>query len=67
MLSTELVRQWKNIVRQANSSLPLEIKIFLGERGDSYNLIAFTDSSSVFFGCVLYLDYMGPFHVKKGR
>ena len=31
-LSTELVRQWKNIVRQTNSSLPLEIKRFLGER-----------------------------------
>ena len=53
-LSTELVRQWKNIVIQANCSLLLEIKRFPEKIGDSYNLIAFTDSSSMFFGCVLY-------------
>ena len=51
-LSKDLQRQWKNIVKQANSALPVEIPRFVGSRQDSYRLIAFSDSSKQMFGVV---------------
>ena len=54
-LSPELLREWSCIVHQANNSQSCKIERSVGSRNDEYDLVAFTDSSKLFFGCVLYL------------
>ena len=54
-LSDELLKEWKNIAKQANSSTPIQINRSFGGRNDKYELIAFSDSSTKIYGCVLYL------------
>ena len=54
-LSKEAVKEWRNIVKQNKSTPPLEFSRNFGSRNDKYELIAFTDSSKVLFGTVLYI------------
>ena len=55
-LGSDLLKEWNNIVRQANSAPQIKLNRFVGERGDHYKLIAFSDSSKKLFGCVVYLQ-----------
>ena len=55
-LDDEDIREWGNIVRQANSSQPIEISRCVGNREDPYNLIAFADASQSAYGIVIYLQ-----------
>ena len=55
-LNSELIREWRNIVKQANATPEIQIKRAVGRRDDSYRLIAFSDSSKRIFGSVVYLQ-----------
>ena len=55
-LNDELISEWKNIARQANSSGLIEYKRSCGERSANYKLVAFSDSSKDMYGCVSYLS-----------
>lgn len=54
-LSPELLKQWSKIAKQVNHCPNLSIPRSFGGRTDPYNLVAFTDSSNIMYGCVLYL------------
>ena len=54
-LCPETLNEWQNIVRQANSSPPIEVSRFVGKRSDEYKLFAFVDSSKKIYGAVIYL------------
>jgi len=54
-LNSDLLREWKNISSQVNSSPEIEIERCVGKRSDDYKLVVFTDSSKVMFGAVLYI------------
>lgn len=45
-ISDEQKRDWKNICKQLNNAKQISIPRFICERSDSYNFVAFTDSSS---------------------
>ena len=55
-LNTELMREWKNIAKQYNSAPTTPIPRFVGNRSDSYKLVAYTDASTMMFGCVIYIQ-----------
>ena len=48
-------KEWVNICKQANSTPPINIKRFVGPRGGTYKLYAYTDASHVLYGCVIYI------------
>jgi hypothetical protein len=50
------LREWKNISNQANASIELEVPRFIGPRNESYNLVAFPDSSKSIYGIVIYMQ-----------
>ena len=54
-LDDELLREWRNIARQANSAPVLEIERNVGSRTEEYELIAYTDASTQMYGVVIYL------------
>ena len=54
-LSADLIREWKNIVKQVNSTPEIPVKRFVGKRGGTFKLIAFCDSSKFIFGTVIYI------------
>ena len=54
-LEANLMNEWKNICKQANSAPPIEFPRNFGCRTDHYKLIGFADSSRVMFGAVIYL------------
>ena len=54
-LNSGSLRQWKNICVQANASPEMPIARSVGKRTDKYRLVAFTDSSKVMFGAVIYI------------
>ena len=54
-LPSEILTVWKNICKQINSSPTIPIKRSVGNRSDTYNLVAFVDSSGAMVGVVLYL------------
>jgi len=54
-LSADTMNEWRNIVRQVNSSPVLKIRRNVGSRSDSYRLIAYTDASSEIYGAVVYI------------
>lgn len=54
-LSKDLLRVWKNICSQLNSAPILNIKRSVGSRSDTYELVAFADSSKFIYGIVIYL------------
>lgn len=55
-LDIKLIKEWKNIAKQVNSSKPLVIPRKIGKSDDSYNIIAFTDSSKSIYGVTLYMQ-----------
>ena len=55
-LSPPLIREWRNVARQANSAPIIKIKRFVGQRDESYRLLAFCDSSRDIFGVVVYVQ-----------
>lgn len=54
-LEADLIKQWHNIVKQANRTPPPSISRNVGSREDSYELIGFSDASKDIYACVLYL------------
>ena len=54
-LSTAILREWRNIVHQANRSPIISIPRFVGSKMDSYSIHGFSDSSAEAYGCVFYL------------
>lgn len=55
VLNSELLNEWKNISKQVNSSKSITIDRFIGKRDSNYKLIAFTDSSKLMFGVVIFI------------
>ena len=55
-LSTSLQNEWTNIALQVNSSVPVKVKRFVGNRDSRYRLVAFTDASKAMVGTVLYIQ-----------
>ena len=55
-LSPELLRKWRAIARQGNSTPEINVKRFVGGRDGSYKLIAFSDSSKAMYGVVVYIQ-----------
>lgn len=58
VLDKDLQRQWQNIVKQANAAPVIKVPRFVGSRNDSYKLIAFSDSSKIIMGVVVYIQSM---------
>ena len=54
-LPADKLKVWSNIVKQVNNSPIIPVKRFLGERKDNYKIIAFTDSSRLIYGCVVFI------------
>jgi len=54
-LPSESIREWNNICKMANNKPPINIRRCVGSRDDTYDLIAFSDSSKSIFGAVLFL------------
>ncbi|XP_064098227.1 uncharacterized protein LOC135209499 [Macrobrachium nipponense] len=57
-LNNDLVREWKNIYRQANSSPIIRVPRFVGPRDGEYKLIAFTDASRSLYGVVVFICHI---------
>lgn len=55
-LSEDRLKEWRNISKQVNSTPQIPLKRFIGERCQSYKLIAFTDSSKTIYGTVIYIQ-----------
>ena len=54
-LSDELLNEWRKVAKQVNQSPPIVIPRNVGGRKDTYRLIAFSDSSKLLYGCVIYI------------
>ena len=54
VLSSENLKEWKNIVKQVNNLDSIEINRSMGNRTDNYQLCAFTDASKTCYGVVVY-------------
>ena len=54
-LNETLQNTWKNIAKQANSSVPYKFDRCFGNSNNSYSLIACCDSSKHFYGVVCYI------------
>ncbi|XP_066941414.1 uncharacterized protein [Macrobrachium rosenbergii] len=50
------VREWRNIVKQLNSTPELSIPRVIGDRNGCYRLIAYTDSSKLMYGVVVFIQ-----------
>ena len=55
-LTLELIKEWKLICRQVNTSEPIRVKRCVGSRTDPYNLYCFVDSSKSLVGIVIYIN-----------
>ena len=55
-LSSNQLNEWKNICKQLNCIPSIEISRYIGPRSSSYRIIAFSDSSKLFYGTVVYLQ-----------
>ena len=54
-LLPDLVKEWSLICRQANDTPAIAVDRFIGSRSGRYNLVAFSDASSVSYGIVIYI------------
>ncbi|XP_066944612.1 uncharacterized protein [Macrobrachium rosenbergii] len=54
-LSDDELREWINICKQVNCVPEIAVKRFVGRRNDTFQLIAFCDSSKLIYGVVLFL------------
>jgi len=55
ILPAELLKEWRNITKQANSAPTIRVSRCVGSLRDTYDLVACTDASKVMYGVVLYL------------
>lgn len=55
ILTADQCRSWRNIAKQVNSSPTIHVDRFVGTREDQYELVAFSDSSKLMLGVVVYL------------
>ena len=62
-LHVDALREWKKIVKQANSFSPPCLPRCFGDRSDPYRLIAFTDASKSIYAAVIYLQNLITGHV----
>ena len=62
-LSNNQIKEWKNITKQANDNPVFEISRNIGSRADQYKIIAFSDSSKLLYGCVLYLQNLSNLNI----
>lgn len=63
VLYKEELNEWMNISKQVNSARSIVINRFVGCRNDSYNLIAFCDSSKLIYGTTIYIQNKRTNHV----
>ena len=61
-LGKDLIKEWKCIANQVNSSLPVKFDRCVGERDDEYDLECYVDASTVIYGIVVYIR-----NVKTGK
>ena len=54
VLDEELIKEWKCIANQTNSSLPIRFNRCIGERDSEYALECYVDASTVIYGVVVY-------------
>ena len=54
-LSESEFNEWRNIAKQFNSSDTIKIPRSFGSRRGTYKLLAYTESSKLLYGTVLYL------------
>ena len=54
-LNQTMINEWKRISKQANSSPPVSMDRFVGDREDEYELICFTDASNSIYAAVIYI------------
>ncbi|XP_068229328.1 uncharacterized protein [Palaemon carinicauda] len=57
-LNNDLVREWKNLCRQANSSPIIRVPRFVGPRDGEYKVIAFTDACRSLYGVVVFICHV---------
>ena len=50
------MNEWKNIVKQFNNSPVMNVERFIGDRKDSYRLMAFCDASRSIYATVIYIQ-----------
>ena len=55
VLDAKKLGEWTNICKQANNSYKVAIPRFVGNRDDSYELVAFVDASKACYAAVVYL------------
>jgi hypothetical protein len=55
-ISETRLKNWRNIAKQINSSIELSLPRFVGDYSSEFNLLAFTDASKEYYGCVLFLQ-----------
>lgn len=55
-LTGDQLREWVNICKQVNNVPEIPVQRCVGQRNDSYRLIAFCDSSKYIYGVALYIQ-----------
>lgn len=55
-LDDRSLREWKKIVRQANASPAPQFDRYIGDRSETYKLIAYTDASKNIYAAVVYIQ-----------
>ena len=55
VIDHERTKQWKKIAKEVNMANIPSLQRYLGPRTGDYELVVFTDSSSLFYGTVIYL------------
>ena len=63
-LCSETLIEWHNIVRQANSSPPIEVSRFVDKRSDKYKSFAFVAASKKIYEVVIYIF---NFNISKNK
>lgn len=54
-LNCSLQKEWSNVVKQVRNLPITKIERYIGDRSSEYSLIAFTDSSKLLYGVVVYI------------
>ena len=55
-ISSDHIREWKNIARQINSSQEISLPRFVGRREGKFRLVVCSDSSKLAYGVVVYIQ-----------
>jgi len=54
-LSQEQLKTWQNICTQVNSAPKITVNRYVGNKNSTYKLVAYTDSSNIIYGTVLFI------------